>query len=474
MRNRTLQLFKYPLGMLLFITAAILSSGGRTVLPFGLFLFLCFFETVLLYTERRMLLDLRIIFTLSWLGGIALSTLKLSRLQAFWGTRMWVSVFLFYFLVLLADDLLTAGSRSSGQITPGNEIRPSGESQERFRKKLLSCIWIILALGMASFITEAIFFKGEIPILSDKPHAYTAFHITGIHYFIVTMIFVPVLSVLYLFSGPVSRKEVWTLLAASGSVFLVYVLILSKLQLVFTAVMPAMAALLLQRRFRTRTVFFWFLALILVLVAGVLVLMSMRHYPEGYLEGIFRFKDKDTPAAIQYVYTYIVNNFENLNLLTVNLGHYSLGIRQLFPVFALTGAKFLPQVAALLSVEQYLTIEELTTLTILYDAYGDFGIAGAAGFGILLGLFNGYAAELFRRKRNVTSVLLYVQLAVYMGLAFFSTWFSNPTTWFWLAATVLITLWMCKEGDGFRASVLRTLQVFRLPVRSRKESEGSE
>ena len=38
--------------------------------------------------------------------------------------------------------------------------------------------------------------------------------------------------------------------------------------------------------------------------------MSLRHYPEGYLEGIFKFKDPETAPAFQYVYTYIVNNFE--------------------------------------------------------------------------------------------------------------------------------------------------------------------
>ena len=465
MRNQTMQLLKYPCGMLIFIIAAILSSRGQTVLPFGLFLFLCLFETSLLYMEKRQLLDLRILLTLSWLGGIALSCLKLSQLQSVWGFRMWASVFLFYYAAILSHDLISGRFRSSGQITAGSVTLQTGDAPEAFRKKIWSCIWILLALGMASFITEIIVFKGELPILSDKPHAYTAFHITGIHYFIVSMMFVPILSVLYLFSGKTDRKEVLQLAAVSGCVFLVYVLMLSKLQLVLTAVLPAMTALLLQRRFRTRTVFLWFLALLILLMSGVVVLMSMRHYPEGYLAGIFQFKDNGAPDAFQYVYIYIVNNFENLNLLTEHLQHYSFGIRQLFPVFALSGAKFLPPVQALLSVEQYLTIEELTTVTILYDAYGDFGIAGTLLFGIFIGVINGYVAELFRRKRSLTSVLLYVQLAVYMGLAFFSTWFSNPTTWFWFAVTLLITVRMCMEGDGFRNCMRRTLEVFRIPLK---------
>ena len=464
MSAKTIQILKYPCGMMLFIIAAVFSSRGMTLLPLGLFLFLCFFEVYLLYEEKRSLLDLRILLTLSWVGGIALSTLKLSRLQSVWSFKMWASLFLFYYAALFVHDLISSGFRDSGPLTPGFGLVRADESVKRFRKKIWSCILIILTLGMVSFAAEIVAFKGELPILSDKPHAYTAFHITGIHYFIVSMIFVPVLSVLYLFSGPVSKKELVLLSLASDSVFLVYVLMLSKLQLVFTVVLPAMAVLLLQRRFRTRTVFLWFLLLLIILMSGLVVLMSLRHYPEGYLEGIFKFKDPETAPAFQYVYTYIVNNFENLNLLTEHLQDYSYGVRQLFPAFALTGAKFLPKVQALMAVERYLTIEELTTVTILYDAYGDFGIAGTAVFGIFLGAVNGYVSELFRRKRNLTSVILYVQLAVYMGLAFFTTWFSNPTTWFWFAMTVLITLIMNMEGDGIGNCIRRTVNTFRLPL----------
>lgn len=465
MHDKILQLLKYPTGMLFFATAAFLSSKGLTFLPFGLFLILCLSETFLLYKERGVLFDLRILLTLSWLGGIALSTLKLSRLQSVWGFQMWAAVFLFYFLFLLAHDLLYRRFRDAEEMPRERTSLFLPEPKEAFRKKLLSCIWILFAAGMASFLAEAIVFRGELPILSDKPHAYTAFHITGIHYFIVSMMFIPVLSVLYLFPGGTGKKERVLLSVLSGTVFLIYVLMLSKLQLLLTAVLPAMAALLLQRRYRTRTVTLGFLLFVGVLVAGFLLLMSMRHYPEGYLEGIFRFRDPDTPAAFQYIYTYVVNNFENLNLLTENLMQYSFGVRQLFPVFALSGAKFLPAVQAILSVEQYLTIEELTTLTILYDAYGDFGLIGAAGFGILFGAFTGYAAVLFRCKRSVTSVLLYVQLAIYAGLAFFTTWFSNPTIWFWFAVTVLITVWLNRNGDGLRACLKRTIASFR-PGRS--------
>ena len=453
--------------MLLFITAAAASSRGQTVLSFGLFLFLCFFEAAVLYSERKALLDLRLLLTVSWLGGISLSCLKLSHLQSVWGIRMWASVFIFYFSALFVNDLISGAFRRAEEISPEPRGLALSGTPEQYRKKLMSCILVIFAAGFLSFAAECIVFRGELPILSDKPHAYTAFHITGIHYFIVSMMFVPVLSVLYLFSGKTTVREKLVLSALSGCIFLIYVLMLSKLQILFTAALPAMTALLLQRRFKTRTLALFFLGVFLVFAAGVILLMSMRHYPEGYLEKIFQFRDTKTPAAFQYVYTYIVNNFENLNLLTENLQHYSFGIRQLFPLFALTGAKFLPPVASLLSVEQYLTIEELTTLTVLYDAYGDFGVTGTLLFGVLFGAFTGYAEALLR-KRNTAAVLLYVQLAVYAALAFFTTWFSNPTTWFWFAVTVFIVMRLSADGDGFKECLRRTWEAF-LPGRLREK-----
>ena len=44
------------------------------------------------------------------------------------------------------------------------------------------------------------------------------------------------------------------------------------------------------------------------------------------------------------------------------------------------------------------------------------------------------------KNQNPIAVLYYAQLAAYLLLAFFTTWFSNPTTWFWLAATTAMAL----------------------------------
>ena len=83
----------------------------------------------------------------------------------------------------------------------------------------------------------------------------------------------------------------------------------------------------------------------------------------------------------------------------------------------------------------YLTKPELTTLTMFYDAYYDFGIFGVFFFAMLIGIVAKILMNVVKNSKNPTAYLFYGQIAIYLGLAFFTTWFSNPTTWFWLALT---------------------------------------
>ena len=38
--------------------------------------------------------------------------------------------------------------------------------------------------------------------------------------------------------------------------------------------------------------------------------------------------------------------------------------------------------------------------------------------------------------------VIYAQIAMYMMLSFFTTWFSNPATWFYLAVTGIIYMYV--------------------------------
>ena len=89
-----------------------------------------------------------------------------------------------------------------------------------------------------------------------------------------------------------------------------------------------------------------------------------------------------------------------------------------------------------------MTKEELTTVTLFYDAFYDFGVVGMVFFG---GLFRGVCYLLGRFRRKLTCPaghVIYAQIAMYMMLSFFTTWFSNPTTWFYLIVSGIVYVYV--------------------------------
>ena len=165
----------------------------------------------------------------------------------------------------------------------------------------------------------------------------------------------------------------------------------------------------------------------------------------AYLNGIFEMRYEKTPIFITQPYMYVANNFENFNCMVEQLDQHSFGMRMLFPVFALTGLKFVfPQ---LTSYTVYLTKPELTTLTMFYDAYYDFGVLGVFLFAVLIGGAAGRIGKSIKGCSNPTAYLFYGQIAIYLGLAFFTTWFSNPTTWFWLVLTGMMYCFVGYDKD---------------------------
>lgn len=82
-----------------------------------------------------------------------------------------------------------------------------------------------------------------------------------------------------------------------------------------------------------------------------------------------------------------------------------------------------------------------------YDAYYDFGVLGVFLFAVLIGGAAGRIGKSIKGCSNPTAYLFYGQIAIYLGLAFFTTWFSNPTTWFWLVLTGMMYCFVGYDKD---------------------------
>lgn len=380
------------------------------------------------------LVDLKGLFSLSWIGGEGIACLQLSRLQRDWELITWICFFLAYFFFLLGYDL--SARRCSAKAENHRNVKVQGASRAR---RVMICI-LLLSIGSVScFLLEALVL-GFIPLFSPEPHAYSYFHISGVHYFTVSCILIPALSVLY-----VKLTEKWNVfriaVLAVGNLLAVGIPILcvSRFQLLFAVGFAAVVYLMLYRHVTWKMI----AAAVVILIPVYVLLTVARRHNITYLNGIFEMKYSKMPIFITQPYIYVANNYENFNCMVRQLPEFAMGLRMLFPVFALTGLKFVfPQVAAF---PLYTTKEELTTVTLFYDAYYDFGIAGIILLASLLGVGAAWLSSRAEKSSNPVVYLFYGQIAIYLGLSFFTTWFSNPTTWFWLALTFMMYLFIGYE-----------------------------
>ena len=335
------------------------------------------------YKRTENMLNLRGLFSLSWVGGQGLACLKLSRLGADLPAMTW-----------------------------------------------LCCACGLTAVSVGCFLIEAAAL-GYVPLfVRGVPHAYSAFHLTGIHYFTVSSVLVPSLCVIYYCINRGRNRAGSAIIAVLGLIALaIPILCVSRFQLIFAVILAVLTYIQMDSRLNLLYAVFALAAL----VPLYLLLTVARSHDVTYLNAVFEMKNGNMPIFITQPYMYVANNYDNFNCLVEELGSHSWGLKMLAPLWTLSGLKF--KFPGLVNFPYFVNKEELTTLTVFYDAYYDFGIIGVLGLSCILGALAFYMMQAMKKVRNPIMYLFYSQIAIYMMLSFFTTWFSNPTTWFYLAVT---------------------------------------
>ena len=386
------------------------------------------------YMRTERLLDLRAIFSLFWVGGQGISCLKLSHLQGDWSNTTWLCFLAAYLAFWLGYELFAGGRRQKAG------FRPAGGYNDP--EKLFWCILGITGVSTACFLFEAVYL-GFIPYFAPEPHAYSYFHVSGVHYFTVTCVMVPALTVLYVQGKrALGMGKIGALLLLNLVAFAIPFLCVSRFQIIFAIILAVFTYMA-----GGKTLGLGQAALLGVGMVGLYVVLTIaRKHDVAYLNGIFEMKNSDMPIFITQPYMYIANNYDNFNCLVEQLPAHTWGLRMLFPAFALTGLKFLKP--ELVAFPIYVTKTELTTVTLFYDAYYDFGFWGVAVFALILGLLCGLLCRHVENWKNPVGRLFYAQMGIYLMLSFFTTWFSNPTTWFWFAITAIMAWFVGRRGRG--------------------------
>lgn len=441
--HRTGKLLVVSIVFILWYTAAAVLGSAAYCTAAGLLLMAAGAAgAVLFYLEKKWLLDFRALLSLFWLGGEGIAALQLSKLQSPWRISTWIAFAVFYLCVLWGMEL---GMRLfAGFDRAGHRMDVRTDARGDMTERIFRSIAAVAILSVGCFWIEVVI-MGYIPLFSHDTHAYNYFHVTGIHYITFSCMLVHPLTLIYVLEGGVTdTKRVWLLVLANLAALSIPIFCISKFQFILTLLLPIMVFFLYYRVIPWKKVLIGAAGLFAVSLAVFLFMTARRNYEEGYLDSIFQMKNAAMPLPFQYVYMYIANNYDNFNCLAEALADgrasYLFGLKELFPVFALSGLKFV--FPGLTAYPTFFTIEELNTLTILYDAYYDFGLIGTALFGGCLGLVCSFLEKLVRGTRNPVSYLFYGQIAMYVILSFFSTWFTNPTTWFWLVVTWILYVYI--------------------------------
>lgn len=423
----TVYLICYGAGML-FASSAHYYLSGACLMAAAVYLY--FYD----YRRTGNPLHLRALFSLFWVGGEGISCLKLSRLQTDWSLETWAVFFVAFTAFWTVFHFLTPGEGQTEQISGGEKRLTLGAEDSR---GLFEVILILTAVSFCAFLLEAAVL-GYVPFfVRGVPHAYSYFHISGVHYVTVSCVLVPAFSVvLFLGDRTLSAGKRTAVSLACAVSLLIPVLCVSRFQLIFAVILGVLTYMLTSGRKKLRYLFAAAAALLPVYV----VLTIARSHDVAYLNGIFEMKNSRMPIFITQPYMYIANNYDNFNCLVEQLPEHAMGLKGMFPLWALTGLKFLKP--ELVNFPIYTTKEELTTVTLFYDAYYDFGIAGVFFFSCLLGAAAAWLSEKMKTAGHPVWFLVGGQMALYFMLSFFTTWFSNPTTWFYFAVTGAAALYI--------------------------------
>ena len=424
MRERNKIILEYGTYMLSFFVSYI-ASLAKWYYASGIILIV---EAVYLYVHwvSGSFVELRALFTLAWVGGQGISCLKLSTLQDTWSYITWLSFFVIYIAFGIGYEWGRKYSRVEGK---------EPEKNKKKADRLFRCIMLLLVVSAGCFVIEIIRI-GYIPVFSDEPYSYSYFRMSALHYLhycAISCILIPGLTVLW--KKIDSEESKWrngAIIIANIVAFAVPFLYVSRFQFLFEIGVAAVIYILVNKNMRKSTL----VLLGLVVCAAYVVITLSQKRDAIYLNNVFKMKYTHMPVFLTQPYIYIANNYDNFDCLVKNLPKFSYGLRMLFPFVSLTGLKFV--MPNLVPATVYLTSTELTTFTMFYDAYYDFGVIGVFVIALLIGVVAKVIIDIIKKSDNPVVYLLYGQIAVYLALAFFTTWFSSPATWFWLIITGMI------------------------------------
>ena len=359
------------------------------------------------------------IYTVFWLGSAGLSCFRMSKDQYSWSWYMWLVVLTAYITFVI------------GYLIVKKRVTKSSSSRTVDVNKLYIAIVTVVILSVLALIFE-ILVLGYLPLLSKDMRAYKNFHISGIHYLVVSISLIPPLTMIYRKLG--GKKHIIVLNVIS---FIVPVLIVSRQLTIFEFVVCIIAYHYLYKKIKMKFI-------ISFSIVGMLVFSAsgkLRNQNVDYIKHAARIESTSNSLLIQ-PYLYFAMNFENLRNIVENFDDFQCGRNMTFPILAFSNTKKYVDYSY---KSDYITNENFTTSTYLSDVYFDFGYFGVLVIPFLLGMiYSLFYIAVTKAKITLNSLMDYI-LTYCLIFCFFMPWHFNPTIWFYFIVLIIMGLFCSKR-----------------------------
>lgn len=396
--------------------------------------------------SSKRVINVRGLFALGFIGGFGLSLLKLSKLSQDYSMLTFIAVYIAYFSLYFGVFLKNIKQNRTFTNIQNEKLK---KRDSTFLPQEILII-VLLVVTFVSFTVEVVILK-FIPLFTlATPHAYSTFHVFIIHYITTFYAFIPCFALCNYFVEPERKNSRVFIIVSYTYVVIMALLMVSRSQLILSIVLSLFIIVINKTKktgkfvFNKKILIVASLFIVAFLALYLIITVSRAHNVE-YLNGIFEMKNEKMPIFITQPYMYIAHNFENLNYMINNIFRLTFGRRILYPFFTLTFIKkFFPIVV---DSPYYIIKEELSTVTIIYDFYYDFGLVGVAVFCFIIG-YVGKALEdkaynvvmLDEPEKNNYILILFSLYCYFMLFSFFQTYFSLTDTWVYIIILSLMML----------------------------------
>lgn len=424
-----------------FVSTMFYFTGHRIIASIIMMLLAIFLYFAEIRAHHR-IINVRGLFAIGFIGGFGLSLLKLSKLSGEYSVLMFLVVFSSYFSIYLG-----AFVRSRKKNVYSSKIYLTKVRENKLTSQEVLLILMIL-VTFISFVIEVAILK-FVPLFTiNTPHAYSTFHIFGLHYITTFYSFIPCFALCNFYTEPHKGRSKAFVIISFIYVIIMALLMVSRYQLILSLVLSLFIYVIynndeFKKKVLVRKRIVYAVALVLFFALLYMLITISRAHDVEYLNGIFEMKNEHMPIFITQPYMYIAHNFENLNYMINNIFRWTFGRRVLYPFFTLTFIKkFFPIVV---DSPYYIIKTELSTVTLVYDFYYDFGIVGVIVFCFLIG----YIGKMIEDKaydtlasnatyKNNYIMVFFALFCYFMLFSFFQTYFSLTDTWIYIIILSLL------------------------------------